>query len=129
MKSFGVGSCAATSPGVRRMPMPIVPPIVTASPKPTPSTRSNAPFDLLSPTEDWRSDCEGWSRDCKITPSCAELTASCEPRFEFVDSILGVPNVHAITKLNRLDLIESISDFPLYFALKLIHFCFQFAEL
>src|SRR6266545_1847795 len=32
-------SCPATRPGVRRMPTPIVPPTLTASPKPTPRTR------------------------------------------------------------------------------------------
>ena len=50
MKSVGVGSCFAISPGVRRMPMPIVPPIVTARPKPTPSTRSREPccFDSVT---------------------------------------------------------------------------------
>ena len=34
-----VGSCAATRPGVRRMPMPSTLPMMTASPKPTPRIR------------------------------------------------------------------------------------------
>src|SRR5947207_2320856 len=48
MNRVGVGSCDATSPGVRRIPMPIVPPIVTANPKPTPRTRRREPrlFDV-----------------------------------------------------------------------------------
>src|SRR5438067_8945613 len=56
MNKVGVGSCLATSPGVRRIPMPIVPPIVTANPKPTPRTRSSPPllFDGF-----WLKD--GWS--------------------------------------------------------------------
>src|SRR5437588_4681251 len=56
MNKVGVGSCLATSPGVRRIPMPIVPPIVTANPKPTPRTRSSPPllFDGF-----WSKD--GWS--------------------------------------------------------------------
>src|SRR6266550_2082333 len=44
MNKVGVGSCDATSPGVRRIPIPMVPPIVTANPKPTPRTRSRPPL-------------------------------------------------------------------------------------
>ena len=35
-----VGSCAATCPGVRKIPAPMVFPTMTASPNVTPSTRS-----------------------------------------------------------------------------------------
>src|SRR5215813_15367369 len=41
--SNGTCSCCATKPGVRRMPTPIVPPILTAKPKPTPKTRRSRP--------------------------------------------------------------------------------------
>src|SRR5262249_5824993 len=39
----GACSCSATRPGVRRIPTPIVPPILTAKPKPTPRTRRRLP--------------------------------------------------------------------------------------
>src|SRR5438477_12140087 len=42
-KSHGLGSLVAITPGVRRMPEPIVLPMMTASPKATPSTRSRDP--------------------------------------------------------------------------------------
>ena len=42
-KSHGLGSLVAITPGVRRMPEPIVLPMMTAKPKATPSTRSNKP--------------------------------------------------------------------------------------
>src|SRR5437588_2999481 len=39
----GACSCSATRPGVRRIPTPTVPPILTARPKPTPKTRRSRP--------------------------------------------------------------------------------------
>src|SRR5438876_4390490 len=42
-KSHGLGSLVAITPGVRRMPEPIVLPMMTASPKATPSTRNSEP--------------------------------------------------------------------------------------
>jgi hypothetical protein len=39
----GAWSCSATSPGVRRIPTPIVPPTLTARPKPRPRTRRSWP--------------------------------------------------------------------------------------
>src|SRR5688500_7586099 len=47
MYSHGSGRRAATSPGVRRIPMPIVFPIVTASPKPTPRTARSRPRERV----------------------------------------------------------------------------------
>src|ERR671932_2602288 len=43
MNSQAFGRRPATSPGVRRMPMPMVMPTVTAIPNTTPSTRSRGP--------------------------------------------------------------------------------------
>ena len=43
MKNAGLGSRAATSPGVRRMPMRMVLPMSTATPKETPSIWSSLP--------------------------------------------------------------------------------------
>src|SRR5437868_14146952 len=42
-KSHGLGSLVAITPGVRRMPEPIVLPMMTAKPKATPSSRSREP--------------------------------------------------------------------------------------
>src|SRR5438045_2082626 len=42
-KSQGWGSLVAITPGVRRMPEPIVLPMMTAKPKATPNTRSSEP--------------------------------------------------------------------------------------
>src|SRR5438128_7812367 len=39
----GAWSCSATTPGVRRIPTPIVPPTLTARPKPRPRTRRSWP--------------------------------------------------------------------------------------
>jgi len=41
-------SCAATAPGERKIPTPIVPPMTTEMPKPTPRMRSSFPFCKLS---------------------------------------------------------------------------------
>jgi hypothetical protein len=47
MNSGIEGTRAAISPGVRRMPMPIVLPTSTARPKATPRTCSNRPGDVV----------------------------------------------------------------------------------
>src|SRR5438105_1818502 len=59
-KSHGLGSLVAITPGVRRMPEPIVLPMMTASPKATPSTRNREPRcnNPLGETEE-TSACEG----------------------------------------------------------------------
>jgi len=47
MNSQKVCRWAAMTPGVRRIPAPMVLPIVTAMPKPTPRTTSSCPREIV----------------------------------------------------------------------------------
>src|SRR5437762_4219530 len=58
-KSQGWGSLVAITPGVRRMPEPIVLPMMTARPKATPSTRSSEPRCNIPLGEVEETSCEG----------------------------------------------------------------------
>ena len=62
----GEWSCSATSPGVRRIPTPIVPPTLTARPKPRPRTRRSwTDFsDAIRPRSIRRNDLFGRPKVC-----------------------------------------------------------------
>jgi hypothetical protein len=67
------GRCAATSPGVRRIPIPMVLPMTMARPKATPSTRSRLPLVR----------CGGWG-DAPCDVVVEELiVATIRPSVEF----------------------------------------------